>query len=248
MKVVLVAGTQFFDASAFSSDWSPEPGVSDGESLIEAASRGCYQSWSRPNPATATNEGYIRHILDVGHFSVIEHATATFLFEGVSRSLTHELIRHRHFSYSELSQRFDNMEYAKGVIPPAISRLLDKYLQEQWIIDFEKAKSEYSGIVEFLQDKSLTRKQAREAARAVLPNMTETKIVVTGNFRAWRQFIAMRATIHADAEICAVAVEVLQWLQNHAPNVFGDFELLTWNEGPGCDGRTYAYSSVSAPC
>lgn len=248
MKVDLIAGTQVFEPDTWNDIWKPEPGVSDAETLIEYASRNCYQSWDRPNEGTNTNAKYIPHILDVGHFSVLEHGVATFRFEGISRSLTHELIRHRHFSYSELSQRFDNMEYAKGVIPPAISRLLDKYLQEQWIIDFEKAKSEYSGIVEFLQDKGLTRKQAREAARAVLPNMTETKIVVTGNFRAWRQFIAMRATIHADAEICAVAVEVLQWLQNHAPNVFGDFELLTWNEGPGCDGRTYAYSSVSAPC
>lgn len=247
MKVALIAGTQFFDATAFSSDWQPEPGVSDAESLIEGSGRLCYQSWTRPNPATATNEGYIRHLLDVGHLSVLEHGTATFLFEGVSRSLTHELVRHRHFSYSELSQRFENMEDARPVIPPAIHRLLDEWLINGWNHSFEGDKAVYSGIVEFLTGKGLTRKQAREAARAVLPNMTETKIVVTGNFRAWRQFIAMRATVHADAEICALAVEVLWNLQVHAPNVFGDFEPMVWS-GPGSDGRTYAYSSVSAPC
>ena len=71
-----------------------------GQALAEFAGRACYQSWNKPNPATATNAGYLRHILEVGHLSVLEHGTATFYLTGVSRSLTHELIRHRHFSYS----------------------------------------------------------------------------------------------------------------------------------------------------
>ena len=62
--------------------------------------------WSKPNPRTATNAGYLRHIIDVGHFSVLEHASVSFYITGVSRSFTHELIRHRHFSYSQLSQRY----------------------------------------------------------------------------------------------------------------------------------------------
>ena len=72
---------------------------------------------------------------------------------------------------------------------------------------------------------TLRRKQARQAARAVLPNATETRIVVTGNYRAWRHFIAMRATEHADVEIRALAVECLRELQRVAPNVFADFEI-----------------------
>src|SRR6266705_2597291 len=84
--------------------WSPD--AEGGEALAEFAGRACYQSWSKPNPATATNAGYLAHILDVGHLSVLEHGTVTFYFTGVSRSFTHELIRHRHFSYSQLSQRY----------------------------------------------------------------------------------------------------------------------------------------------
>src|SRR5262249_31490582 len=77
-----------------------------GQALAEFAGRACYQSWNKPNPATATNQGYLRHILDVGHLSVLEHGVVTMYLTGVSRSLTHELIRHRHFSYSQLSQRY----------------------------------------------------------------------------------------------------------------------------------------------
>src|SRR3712207_7558756 len=83
--------------------WSTE--AEGGEALAEFAGRACYQSWDKPNPATATNAGYLRHILEVGHLSVLEHGTVTMYLTGVSRSLTHELIRHRHFSFSQLSQR-----------------------------------------------------------------------------------------------------------------------------------------------
>ena len=72
---------------------------------------------------------------------------------------------------------------------------------------------------------TLRRKQARQAARAVLPNATETRIVVTGNYRAWRHFVAMRATEHADVEIRALAVECLRQLQKAAANVFDDFAI-----------------------
>ena len=73
---------------------------------------------------------------------------------------------------------------------------------------------------------ALRGKQARQAARSVLPNATETRLVVTGNYRAWRHFVAMRATEHADVEIRRVAIECLRQLRDVAPNVFGDFEIL----------------------
>ena len=77
----------------------------------------------------------------------------------------------------------------------------------------------------------LRRKQARQAARAVLPNATETRIVVTGNYRAWRHFIAMRASEHADVEIRRLAIECLRQLVNVAPQVFSDFEISTLADG-----------------
>jgi thymidylate synthase (FAD) len=78
---------------------------------------------------------------------------------------------------------------------------------------------------------TLRRKQARQAARAVLPNATETRIVVTGNYRAWRHFIAMRASEHADVEIRALAVECLRQLHKVAANVFDDFVIATLPDG-----------------
>ena len=78
---------------------------------------------------------------------------------------------------------------------------------------------------------TLRRKQARQAARAMLPNATETRIVVTGNYRAWRHFIAMRATEHADVEIRELAVECLRHLQREVANVFADFEIATLDDG-----------------
>jgi thymidylate synthase (FAD) len=62
------------------------PDAEGGQAIAEFAGRACYQSWTKPNPATATNTGYLRHILDVGHLSVLEHGTATFCLTGVSRS------------------------------------------------------------------------------------------------------------------------------------------------------------------
>src|SRR5690554_342524 len=92
----------------------------DADLLAEFAGRSCYQSFHKPNPKTEANQDYLRNILNQGHFSVLEHASATFYVTGVSRALTHELIRHRHLSYSELSQRFVNVEDAEVVIPPAL--------------------------------------------------------------------------------------------------------------------------------
>ena len=102
LRVQLIAKTDFLPPA----DVPWETDADGGQALAEFAGRACYQSWKKPNPATATNAGYIRHILEVGHLSVLEHGTVTFYFTGVSRSLTHELIRHRHFSYSQLSQRY----------------------------------------------------------------------------------------------------------------------------------------------
>jgi thymidylate synthase (FAD) len=107
--------------------FSPPPDVAwetdaeGGEGLAEFAGRACYQSWSKPNPATATNAGYLKHILEVGHLSVLEHGTVTFYMTGVSRSFTHELIRHRHFSYSQLSQRYVPEKDAAMVEPDVIA-------------------------------------------------------------------------------------------------------------------------------
>jgi thymidylate synthase (FAD) len=231
-KVQLIAWTHF--ESPADVPW--ETDADGGQALAEFAGRACYQSWSKPNPATATNAGYLRHILDVGHLSVIEHGQVTFYFTGVSRSFTHELIRHRHFSYSQLSQRYVPERDAAMVEPDVIAE--DPELHATFLAAAEESVRAYTALLEGLQKKfadvgnaTLRRKQARQAARAILPNATETRIVVTGNYRAWRHFIAMRATEHADIEIRVLAIEVLRQLQDKAPNIFADFTLSTLADG-----------------
>lgn len=194
----------------------------DADLLAEFAGRSCYQSFHKPNPKTEANHDYLKNIIDQGHFSVLEHASATFYVTGVSRALTHELIRHRHLSYSELSQRYVNVEDAEAVIPPA---LRDDYdlIADELHPAMNYAAETYEVLVEALMEKGLQRKQAREAARAVMPNMTETRIVVTGNMRAWRDMLFKRYSVHADAEIREFAAEVLRQLKLIAPAQFQDF-------------------------
>lgn len=231
-KVQLIAKTEFFPPEDV--PWSTD--ADGGEALVEFAGRACYQSWSKPNPATATNAGYIDHIIEVGHLSVLEHGSVTFYITGISRSLTHELIRHRHFSYSQLSQRYVPERDAAFVEPDVIAN--DPVLHEKFLAATQASVDAYNELLAGLEEKfadaptaTLRRKQARQAARAVLPNATETRIVVTGNYRAWRHFIAMRATEHADVEIRALAVECLRQLQKAASNVFADFTISTLPDG-----------------
>jgi thymidylate synthase (FAD) len=231
-KVQLIAKTEFFPPADV--PWSTD--ADGGEALAEFAGRACYQSWTKPNPATATNAGYIKHIIEVGHLSVLEHGSVSFYFTGLSRSLTHELIRHRHFSYSQLSQRYVPERNAAMVEPDVIAA--DPELHELFLQATQASVDAYTELLKGLEKKfsdvpsaTLRRKQARQAARAVLPNATETRIVVTGNYRAWRHFIAMRATEHADVEIRALAVECLRELQKAAANVFADFTISALADG-----------------
>ena len=232
LRVQLIAKTEF--AAPPDVPWSTD--AEGGQALTEFAGRACYQSWSQPNPKTATNAAYLRHIIDVGHFSVLEHASVSFYITGVSRSCTHELIRHRHFSYSQLSQRFVPERDSQVVLPPGIED--DPELQRLFFAAADASRDAYAALLARLEAKFadepnavLRRKQARQAARAVLPNATETRIVVSGNYRAWRHFIAMRASEHADVEIRRLAIACLRQLADLAPAVFADFEISTLADG-----------------
>lgn len=213
---------------------SLDPGAGDAQQLTEFSGRACYQSFHKPNPATAKNTGYITRTLhEQKHFSIAEHASATFYITGVSRALTHELIRHRHLSYSQLSQRFVDESEASIVLPPAVTEskatvVYDTELQagldgspaealDWWAQD---AVWNYEELVSTLESEGLPRKQAREAARAVLPNMVETRIVVTGNLRAWYEVIDRRIQPDADAEIQQLSRMLLKQLLTIAPDVF----------------------------
>ncbi|MEV0946342.1 FAD-dependent thymidylate synthase [Rhodococcus sp. NPDC049939] len=241
LRVRLVAKTEFLPPA----DIPWETDADGGEALAEFAGRACYQSWSKPNPRTATNAGYLRHLLEVGHESVLEHGSVSFYITGISRSCTHELIRHRHFSYSQLSQRFVRENDSNVVVPPAIAG--DPELERLFAEATDASRTAYTELLEALESKladessvPLRNKQARQAARSVLPNATETRVVVTGNYRSWRHFISMRATEHADVEIRRVAVECLRQLQVCAPNIFGDFEIVVSRDGTEVARSTFS--------
>lgn len=192
--------------------------VFDAETLTEFAGRACYQSFHRPNPATAATEDYLRRTLfEQGHWSIAEHASATFYITGVSRAFSHELIRHRHLSYSQLSQRFVDEADANIVVPPA--------MREHPVLAAE-ARGEASATLRAYRQfadilgETMPRKQAREAARAVLPNMVETRIVVTGNLRAWHEVVERRTAPDADAEMREVMGMVRDKLTTIAPTIF----------------------------
>ncbi len=215
-------------------EWKTDSSV-PAEVLSEVAGRVCYMSFSKPRPGG--NNAYLDNIKDSKHGSVLEHTAWNFIITGVSRSFTHELVRHRAgFGYSQLSQRYVDESVAEFVEPACIAE--DPELHETWQASVSQAQKAYSKLVEGLQkkfesieDKTLRRKMARQASRSVLPNATETKIFVTVNGRALRHFIEMRCNEHAEVEIREVAARMLEIMKKEAPNIFRDYEFFTLPDG-----------------
>jgi thymidylate synthase (FAD) len=233
---VYLVGRQVVDAaeldrflSEHGVSWQTDTEVA-GEHLAEVAGRVCYMSFAKPRPGG--NKTYLGHILEVGHGSVLEHAAWNFVFTGISRSLTHELIRHRAgWGYSQLSQRYVDESVAEYVEPDVIAD--DPEMHALWLEAVGHAHRAYVKLVEKLAehykdepDRTQRRKLARQAARSVLPNATETKIFATANARALRHFIEMRASRHAEVEIRKLAVALLRIMQREAPNLFADYSLV----------------------
>jgi thymidylate synthase (FAD) len=247
--VYLVGSQQFHedevDAFLRSNDCTSwySPDTSESEFLCEMAGRLCYMSFSRPRPGGS--KAYFEHILKSGHGSVLEHAVFNFIITGVSRSFTHELVRHRAgTAFSQLSQRFVDESDAWFVAPPALRseiasaqschrgsnrHLVGVAAGRDWLEAIEVCQRAYRSLYDYLfskfddvPDLTLRRKRAREAARSVLPNATETKIFFTANVRALRHIIGMRGSIHADIEIREVAKELAHIMMREAPMLFQD--------------------------
>ena len=242
-RVQLIALTCFTVPPDIAAKWSSDTDI-DSLLLIEFSGRRCYDSWS--NPAGRTNAQYIGNMLDHGHLSVIEHANASFSISGISRSCSHELVRHRHLSFSQSSQRYVPETNASFIEPEPIAA--DPELHALFLETVQTCQAAYDKLLEKLterfadvEDRTLRRKLARQAARCVMPNATETKIVVTGNFRAWRWFIHMRGSEHADREIRALAIAILRELQREAPAVFGDYEIVSLPDGSEAATSKYPY-------
>ncbi len=225
--------------------WSSDSEV-PAEVLTESAGRICYMSFAKPRPGG--NSTYLHHIKEVGHGSVLEHAVWNLVLTGVSRALTHELVRHRAgMAYSQLSQRYVDESVAEYVEPDIIGN--DPELHEIWLDAVTHVHEAYLKLSEGLNakladpqraaeaglppdaDRTTRRKSARQAARSVLPNATETKIFVTANARALRHFIEMRGSAGADVEIRKLANKVLDTMQKESPNLFGDYSKRPLPDG-----------------
>ena len=246
-KVYLV-GRQNMDQSAvqtflddYGLTWQTDTEVG-GEQLVEAGGRICYLSFGK---GRKTNSEYIGNLIGMKHGSVLEHATWDFIFAGVSRSFSHELVRHRAgFGYSQISQRYVDESHAAFVLPPAAAG--DPGLEEEWQRQVSEAQAAYVRAVdglmqryEWIADKVHRRKMAREAARSVLPNATEVKVVVSGNARAWRTMLELRCGEGAELEIRRMAIAVLRLLQREAGALFSDFEIYVGDDKQEAARVTY---------
>lgn len=213
--------------------WETDAAVG-AEELCEMAGRVCYLSFGK---GRKTNREYLANIIDSAHGSVLEHAVWNFVITGVSRSFTHELVRHRAgFGYSQLSQRYVDESTADFVEPDCIAT--EPELHQVWLESVQQSHAAYCRLVEGLArkfaaepDATLRRKLARQAARSVLPNATETKIFVTANARALRHFVESRGHEHAEVEIRKVAIKLLRILQHESPALFGDYEIVKLPDG-----------------
>jgi thymidylate synthase (FAD) len=240
--VTLLARQEYVGAPHI--NWESDTDV-PSQALAEFAGRLCYLSFGpdagfegghRMIAGRTSNDAYMANILKVKHGSVIEHAVWTFLLEGVSRALTHELVRHRHLSSSQLSQRYVDESEVAFVLPPEIEEGTDAF--EIWRASCQRSLEDYRALLgrveEQVQDEpsaTLRRKRARQTARSLLPNSTETKIVVTGNARAWRHFVELRGSAFADTEIRRLALTLLRALQDEAPAIFGDYRVQRLDDG-----------------
>jgi thymidylate synthase (FAD) len=180
------------------------------EELLEHAGRVCYRSESRGDPGT-----FLQARIREGHESLIEHASLTFEISGVSRTLTHQLVRHRLASYSQESQRAVDLSDPEFVVPPSIAQN-------------SEAVRIWDGLVGQMNDAYQRLRQLgikKEDSRFALPNATATRIVVTMNFRELRRFFTLRCDRAAQWEIRALAREMLKLAYQVAPSVFGDLYL-----------------------
>lgn len=214
-----------------------------GAALCKAAGQLCYASFAPKRTMNADAERYFNNIKESGHGSVLEHATYTLAFYGISRSVTHELVRHRAgVGVSQISQRYVSGRVLRFVERPEYQADLGLHAAFERRID--GAAADYNTIAEKLLEQQKAgsellsgeartdlRKKVQQAARSVLPNETEAPIVVTANARAWRHIIEMRANPHAEIEIRALAFRAYLCLAAMDPIIFGDYSVTELSDG-----------------
>lgn len=208
-----------------------------GDTIPVLAGKACYKAWDKGRPS---QKEYLENIMRSKHFSVVEHATFGFIIVA-SRSITHEMVRHRLASFSQESQRFCDEKDNAFIMPISIQGV--PKAEAVWYRSIEKSLNDYVELVDTLmpefknnpefKDLSPTdlRKKVREAARGVLPNDTAAVIHMTTNIRSWRHFLDMRASRHAQVDIRAIANEIYNKLIEECPILFGDYKKEILSDG-----------------
>lgn len=216
-------------------------------SLIYAAFRQCYHAgfvadmWPRllaGEISRETQADFVSKVLESGHDSPVEHVSFSFAIAGVSRALTHQLVRHRIASYSQQSQRYvdaSNMDY---VLPPAIARIPEAKARFEEFMD--QVGRAYRDLRQILVDHG-REAQANEDARFVLPQAAETRIVVTMNCRSLLHFFSLRCCQRAQWEIRAMADRMLAICQAELPAIFA-------SAGAKCEALGYCPESAKFAC
>jgi thymidylate synthase (FAD) len=225
--------TQFLEAKGL--DWIEDANATPAEKLIEFSGRICYLSFGKGRQAPGSNSDYIRKLITHGHDSVLEHVSWSFLLAGVTRSFTHQLVRHRiGFSFSQLSQQYHEESDAQFLPPPGLED--DPVLFQRWQEAVDRLGSVYRDLLDStsgvsgMPDREALRLR-RSIARSVLPNATETAVVITANARALRHFLDVRGSVLGDVEMRIVSHALLSRLRPEAPAAFADFVVDTMSDG-----------------
>lgn len=218
--------------------WNRTDGAQESEELIEFAGRICYLSFGK-RQSPRTNIEYIRNLIDKGHESVLEHACWTFELSNITRSFTHQLVRHRvGFSFSQLSQQY--VDHSDFEMHPAIDLKLFPNAEKAWAKAEESIRLAYQELKNALQEdlKEIVFKNVKErnryinaVARQILPNATRTAIVVSANARALRHFLKVRGETQGDPEMRAVCSCLQRILMKEAPAIFSDFKIIEMSDG-----------------
>ncbi|WP_018249374.1 FAD-dependent thymidylate synthase [Orenia marismortui] len=216
-------------------NYTPNP-----DKTVAASARLCYSSAGADqlleNMSQEDVDRLLGIILSNGHFSTLEHINFTFAIEGISRVTSHQLVRHRIASYSQQSQRYvrerGQFDY---IIPKKLED--DKELVEIFKENMEQQQKMYDELTDKLVKKGYNEKEAIEAARYVLPNATETKIVVTMNARTLLHFFELRCCDRAQQEIRDMAREMLRQVREVAPIIFKKAGPLCEIEGRCKEGK-----------
>ncbi len=215
--------------------------------IIYAACRQCYSSMyagdifdtACGNDDPSKISEFVKKVIASGHDSPLEHVTFTFAIEGVSRALTHQLVRHRVASYSQQSQRYVKESDFEYIIPPVFTK--DKKLKDRFLDIMDDIQNGYNDLLGMLKEQGLEGEKANQDARFVLPQAAETKILVTMNCRALKNFFYHRCCTRAQWEICSLANRMLDICKKELPEVFSD-------AGAKCDSLGFCPEGEKFTC